>query len=123
MTAEHKSTKVREGEDDQVASLARLVQAIGDCAVELAAGSLRVAGELTTDVAASLVSPCDRLFGTHSEEDDKSRQRRRRDRLRIGRAINRAVNSAADVVERSQGRFVEGIREAREEPGTPGGKP
>jgi hypothetical protein len=100
----------REGEPAQTASVgfSRLTQAVGDCAVELATGSVRIAGEMLTDIVGAVLEPCDRITRS-GQYADRSRPPERENRsgsdVGVGAAVSRAVNSVADTVTRSQERF------------------
>lgn len=93
----------------------RIAQALGDCGSELAAGSVRIAGGLITDMIATFLSPVDRAFDGRRRyryrDDDYDRTSDRDDErdydASLSRSVGRAADDAADVVGRAHQQFRE----------------
>lgn len=101
----------------QYVGLARLTQAIGGCATEVATGSVRVAGGLLTDFVGACLNPVDRVIGSGPYVGTRERYAEsdlRRDWGFSG-AISRAASGVADTATRSEERFRDILDESHAE--------
>jgi hypothetical protein len=101
----------------QYVGLARLTQAIGGCATEVATGSVKVAGGLLTDLVGACLNPVDRVIGSGPYTWGRERYPESDPRRDSGfsAAISRAAGGVADTATRSEERFRDILDESHAE--------